>query len=276
MQLLLTPPDYFRVARPGQNPYMTGEQAVDPKRARQQWLQLVAHLLEAGAEVHLAKAKPCLPDMVFAANAGAVLPYGGFIPSHYVHASRQGETEAYRREVSRLGFPIRWLGVQPFEGQGDVLDTGHDIWIGYGPRTSQEAAQCFGELAMQQAPKRKAQTLHLVDPYFYHLDTCLRVIREKDACRDWILYFPPAFSPASLAKLHRRYPPRCRVPVTRGEALDFVCNSIDLSNHQILGHRFSSRLQCEFQKRGWRGCETDMSEFLKSGGSVKCCILELS
>lgn len=272
MKILMTPPRYFRVDDLGINPYMTGEIPIDPERAKRQWFALVNLLVNAGVTVYFAKPQINLPDMVFSANAGSFIG-NIFLPSQFLYRSRQGETEFYTETLEKLGYGIypTYPEIAPFEGQGDTQSVADRTWIGYGFRTSREAARRIVTLF-----KKRGERIHyldLVDPYFYHLDTCLRVVRDKKG--DWILYYPQAFSPKSRKRLESVYPSGQRIAVTRREALEFSCNCIDLPNRCLVGHKFSCRLKKAISQRGYHCRETDMSEFLRSGGSVHCCLLEL-
>ncbi|HEX3621027.1 MAG TPA: hypothetical protein VHT97_01795, partial [Acidimicrobiales bacterium] len=70
-RFLMCPPEHFGVLYEI-NPWMHSEVAVDLDRARDQWGELVATLVAAGAEVELLEPQPGLPDLVFTANAGTV------------------------------------------------------------------------------------------------------------------------------------------------------------------------------------------------------------
>ena len=267
----MTPPTYFRVQDLGINPYMTGDIPINRKKVNRQWLALVERLVHAGVTVYFADPHHDLPDMVFSANAGSFIGKT-FFPSQFLYPSRQGETVVYTETLRNLGYTIYSTAeIDPFEGQGDTQSVGDRTWIGYGFRTSREAAHRIGRLFQKKG--ECIHYLHLVDPYFYHLDTCLRVVRDKKT--NWILYYPEAFSPKSRKRLHSVYPSSQRIAVTREEALEFSCNCIDLPNGCLIGNRFSSRLKHAISQKGYHCRETDMSEFLRSGGSVRCCLLEL-
>jgi N-dimethylarginine dimethylaminohydrolase len=181
----MTPPEYFRVEDLGINPYMTGEIPINPERAKRQWFALYNLLVDMGVTVYLAKPLPNLPDMVFSANAGTFIG-NTFLPSQFLYPSRQGETEVYTETLKKLGYRIyqTYPEMSPFEGQGDTQLVEDRAWIGYGFRTSKRAAHNIGGLLKKRG--KLIHYLHLVDPYFYHLDTWRRVICDKKA--DWFLY----------------------------------------------------------------------------------------
>ncbi|HZD66488.1 MAG TPA: hypothetical protein VE152_10360, partial [Acidimicrobiales bacterium] len=89
---------HFLVCRPEHfgvlyeiNPWMHAEVRPDPDRARDQFEGLVAALEAAGAKVAFEDPVAGLPDLVFTANAG-IVNGDQFVPAHFRHPERQGET----------------------------------------------------------------------------------------------------------------------------------------------------------------------------------------
>lgn len=265
-QVLMCAPDYFTVDY-AINPWMkAGEGAVSTERAAAQWETLRAALAEV-AEVNLLPPVDGLPDMVFTANAGVV--YGKrAIVSRFEFEERRGEEAHFRRWFERHGFEIvDWPEELIFEGAGDALvDRGGPwVWAGFGQRTEQAA---HDELA-KFYPDRELISMRLVDPRFYHIDTCLQPLEEG-----YLLYYPAAFDDAGRAEIERRVPAEKRIPVTDGEAAAFACNAINL-DRDIALNRPAERLRVELEKAGFTVTGLDLSEFLKSGGSSKCLVLRL-
>ena len=79
------------------------------------------------------------------------------------------------------------------EGAGDCIwdATRGRFWAGYGQRSTRQAAD---EVAAFFG--REVTALELVSPRFYHLDVCFCPLSGGE-----ILYYPPAFSAASLAAI---------------------------------------------------------------------------
>ena len=131
--------------------------------------------------------------MCFTANAGLV--HGNtFIASRFLHAERRGEEAPFPRLVrlARLHVHAPRRRIIVFEGAGDALhDASGRIWMGYGQRSSFGAVQ-----ALRDSLATEIVALRLVDPRFYHLDTCFCPLRAGG-----IVYFPGAFSPQSLATI---------------------------------------------------------------------------
>jgi N-dimethylarginine dimethylaminohydrolase len=266
-RVLMCEVDYFDVVDV-KNPYMEGNiGAVDKARAREQWERLRRAFEEAGHEVVTIASVKGLEDMVFAANQ--VLPGMSRDGTPYVllsrmcHASRQREVPYYRAWFERRGYKVYELADESdrFEGQGDAIwHPGKQLlWGGYGQRTSINAYRHISEVI--DAP---VIALELIDPCFYHLDTCFCVLRE-----DAVMVFPGAFTREGREIIARIFP---RVlEVSRREATDyFACNAHALDGKTVIMQRGAREAVSRLGALGFRVVEVDTGEFLKSGGSVFC------
>ena len=249
------------------NPWMAGNvHASSRERAAEQWQELHDALIRI-ADVKLVDPEPGSPDMVFTANAG--LECGGTVVlSSFFHSERQEEEKHFRRWFEKEGYRV--VDIQretPFEGEGDALFSADRtmLFVGHGPRTtesSHHALTCFGPL--------KVISLHLVDPRFYHLDTCFAPLNDGS-----VLYYPEAFSAESLAKIEARYPAGKRIIVSEQDAICFACNAVNIGRTVLL-NKISRRLRTQLDFRGFDVIEIDLSEFLKAGGAAKCLVMKLS
>ena len=167
--ILMCPPDHFEVAYVI-NPWMEGELAnTDPNIARRQWDHLRS-TIEQYANVVLLPPQPALPDIVFTANAGLVLG-NKVIVSRFRSPERQGEEAPDRAWFEENGFEILdWPRNVAFEGAGDALfNRGQELlWVGHGFCSDAAVPELLREML-----GRETVALNLVDPRFYHLDTCL-------------------------------------------------------------------------------------------------------
>ncbi len=265
-RVLMCAPDYFTVDY-AINPWMVaGEEVVSTARAATQWEALRA-TLAAVAKVDLLPPVDGLPDMVFTANAGVV--YGQrAIVSRFGFDERRGEEVHFRRWFEDNNFEVvDWPEELIFEGAGDTLvDRGEAwVWAGYGQRTARAA---HDELA-KFYPDRELISMRLIDPRFYHIDTCLQPLEGG-----YLLYYPAAFDDDGRAQIERRVPAAKRIVVSADEAAVFACNAINLDRHIALNQP-SARLMGELQAAGFEVTSLDLGEFLKSGGSSKCLVLRL-
>ena len=248
------------------NPWMESNvYRVDRARAQEQWLALLT-TIRSRSSVHLIEAEPGLPDMVFTANAGLVLG-GEAILSNFRHPERQGEEEHYSRWFRENGFSVRRLppGI-PFEGAGDaLLDRYREcVWMGFGHRTARDAS-----LYLQNLLAVEVVPLELVDPHFYHLDTCLCPLP-----RGHVLFYPDAFGESSRAVLARRIPPEKQIAVGEDDARRFACNAVSMGNLVLLNDA-SHTLTESLNRAGFEVQTCALSEFLRSGGASKCLTLRI-
>jgi ornithine--oxo-acid transaminase len=113
-------------------------------------------------------------------------------------------------------------------------------------------------------------SLHLIDPRFYHLDTCFAPLSGGH-----LLYFPGAFDTPSLAKIDAAYAPEKRIAVTEVEATHFACNVVNVGQNILMGGS-GSDLTDRLGRLGYVVTELNLSEFIRGGGSAKALTLRLS
>lgn len=262
----MCPPDYFEVDYVI-NPWMDGHSgSLDLDLARAQWERLRAGLAEC-ADVVLLEPRPGLPDLVFTANAGFV--YGErAVPSHFMPHERRPEEPYLRAWFEEHGYDVRVLPENiAFEGAGDALiDRGGPwLWAGYGFRTEIEAHDF-----LRSWFDLEVVSIRLVDPRFYHIDTCLCPLDGG-----YLLYHPPAFDADSRAEIERRVPAAKRIPVSVENAGHFACNAVNVGE-RVFMNRANGQLVEALEARGFRVSQLGLSEFLKAGGSAKCLTLKLT
>jgi len=265
-RILMCPPEYFEVDYVI-NPWMDGNTGhLDRDRAVVQWERLKGEI-ERVAEVVLFEPRPGLPDLVFMANAGCV--YGNrAVPSHFMPHERRPEEPILKAWFDAQGFEVLKLPDNvAFEGAGDALiDRGGPwLWTGHGFRTEIEA-----HAYLKDWFDLEVVSIRLVDPRFYHIDTCLCPLEGG-----YLLYHPPAFDAASRAEIERRVPPQRRIPVSVENAGHFACNAVNVGDHVFMNHTQPALVEA-IEERGFRVVQVGLSEFLKAGGSAKCLTLKLT
>ena len=249
------------------NPWMEGNLGnSSQERAMRQWKKLYAVLCDL-ADVRLVEPVAGSPDMVFTANAG--LARDGVVAiSSFYHPERQGEEKYFRRWFQEAGYEIVDLPrTTPFEGEGDALFSadGSRLWVGYGTRTVEAS-----HAALRGLWDVEVIGLRLVDPLFYHLDTCFAPLEDGS-----LLYYPPAFDAVSLAKIGAFYPADKRIVVGEEDALSFACNAVNIGKRIVL-NRISAELELELRSRGFDVIQVELDEFLKAGGAAKCLVMKLT
>lgn len=264
-ELLMCAPTYYDVDYVI-NPWMEGNvHAASKSRACEQWTALNAELA-LRASVRLVEGVLGSPDMVFTANAG--LKFGQEVAlSRFQFAERQGEAQHFAKWFEEAGYTVREMPEgMPFEGEGDALFAvdGSRLWSGWGFRTAIESHRL-----LEQWWGITVISLKLVDPRFYHLDTCFSPLPNGDA-----MYFPDAFDADSLSAIEAFYPAEKRVVVSADDALTFCCNVVCLGDELVMNH-VSAELRSNLERRGFVVVETPMDEFLKAGGAAKCLVMTL-
>lgn len=258
----MCPPEYYGIEYEI-NPWMSRARQVDRAMARRQWEDLF-NLLQGrlGLSISLLTPEKGVPDLVFTANAGLV-HRGLFLPSHFRHPERRGEAPVFRRWFEREGYEIRPLPPELFfEGEGDVLRLGEELFAGYRIRSDIRTHAWIGE-----ALERRVLSLELTDPRFYHLDTCFCPLADDAAA-----YYPAAFD-SYARKVIEAGVPRT-VEVSPQEAFRFACNAV-VADHQVVLNAGCAELKGQLEGWGYEVWETELSEFIKAGGAAKCLVLFL-
>ncbi|MER3416126.1 MAG: amidinotransferase [Gemmataceae bacterium] len=260
-RILMCPPDYYGIEYEI-NPWMSRSRAADRQRAAEQWQALYRALLDLGVQVELLTPQPGLPDLVFTANAGLVYQQR-FIGSRFRYAVRARESPYFEAWFREHGYRVEQLpeGMY-FEGAGDALFCGPYLFAGYRIRSD--------VLAHQEVARRlqvEVLPLELIDPYFYHLDTCFCPLAPGVA-----VYYPAAFDRYGRKVLHAYVP--TLIEVDSDEARRFACNAVVVGKH-VLCNTGCEQMSAAVQQLGYTVSATPLDEFIKAGGSAKCLTLRL-
>src|SRR5262249_14686517 len=147
-----------------------------------------------------------------------------------------------------------------FEGAGDALFCGETLFAGYRFRSDARGHQWIGErLGVEVLP------MELVDPRFYHLDTCFCPVATDAA-----IYYPGAFDEYGRSVLRARIPRL--IEVYAREASSFSCNAVVVGSSIIL-QVGAPILAADLRREGYQVRMLELTEFIKAGGSAKCLTL---
>ncbi|MFN9030697.1 MAG: ornithine--oxo-acid transaminase [Betaproteobacteria bacterium] len=274
-RLMMSAPDHFEVSY-RINPWMDPAQwHVSAERlasdAQRGWTALRHTYERLGAAVEVQPAVKGLPDMVFTANSAAVLDRK-VVLARFLCPERQGEEPHNRAfcEAMRARGVVDEIVPTPqglfFEGAGDAIwdRTRGLLWTGYGQRSSHDMqfflAETFGVPAV---------ALELVDPRFYHLDTCMCVLDGGE-----VLYYPAAFSPTALALLDDMVGKDRLIAAGDEDALHLAVNSVCLGQDAVFCYA-SDTLRAQLTQRGYRVHVVALDSFNRSGGAAYCLTLRL-
>ena len=264
-RVLMCAPDYYGVEYVI-NPWMEGQIGrSDLAKAKRQWESLRA-LVSTLARIELLPPQPGLPDMVFTANAGLACQ-GKVVPASFRVPERKREEPHHGQWFQDRRFHVEELGPdQPFEGEGDALFQPGEplLWAGYGVRSSIECHPFLTTVF-----ECEVISLRLVDPRFYHLDTCFYPLPGGR-----VVYWPGAFDEDSLTRIRTRIPATHRIEVKEQDALRFACNAVRIGT-TIIATAHSDELRRRLAGWGYDARDVDVSEFLLAGGGCKCLVMLL-
>ena len=256
-------PTFFDVIHKNLNAHMTMKRVVDKQRANMQYWNLTRILTNIGAEIKFINSEPKLVDMVFAANGALIDKVSNTAAISNFHAKpRVDESDFWKDFLIKHGLYVKKI-YSHFEGQGDALfsHNNKNLWMGYGFRTSYNAAEELRNIFHNS----NVQTLKLINPKFYHLDTCFCILNNSN-----VMFYPGAFDDDSVSKIKQHFPDHIEVSLEDSEK--FSCNAVIIDQYIIL-NKASNNLKTKLQNIGYMVIEINMSEFILSGGSVKCCVL---
>ncbi len=155
-----------------------------------------------------------LPDLVFTANAALVFRDQAVL-ARFRYPQRQAEEPVDEAWLAGAGFTVRRLAEGVFfEGAGDALFCGDTLFAGYRIRSDVGGHQQIGEMF-----SCRVIPLELVDPYYYHLDTCFCPLAPGRA-----IYFPAAFDDYGRQALAASVDEL--IEVDEQEARRFACNAV--------------------------------------------------
>ncbi len=274
-RILMCAPEHFEVSYTI-NPWMkpdTWKNQADLLGARSSsgWQKLTETLRSLGVELEMVPPVEGLPDLVFTANAAVILD-GKALVATFRHPQRQPETAVYKKAFEQLKARgiLRDVIDMPegivLEGAGDcVWDPKRDtFWLGYGQRSDKEAAKVVREtFGFDVVP------LRLVDPRFYHMDTCLCPLTGGE-----LLYWPQAFDDEGKALIEERFGKDNLIPAPEEDACGFAVNAVNIGRDIILA-TVTDTLRGLLEERGYRLHATPISDFNLSGGSAFCLTLKL-
>jgi N-dimethylarginine dimethylaminohydrolase len=232
---------------------------------------LRGELEKAGARVEIVAAVEDLPDLVFPANAAIVLD-GRALVARFRHPERQGEETVFRDAF--LALKARGLLAEVIDLPDGVLQEGAGdciwdadrafFWAGYGQRSTENSLPVIEAVFGQ-----RVVGIELATDRFYHLDTCFCPLAGGK-----VLYYPPAFTPESLAIVRGYVRPEDRIEATDQEAEAFCVNAVNIGRHIVMA-RAPDSLRAKLRVLGYSVAEVDLAPFILSGGGAYCMTLRL-
>jgi N-dimethylarginine dimethylaminohydrolase len=135
---------------------------------------------------------------------------------------------------------------------------------GYGHRTTKEI---YAEVARQT--DATVITFELVNPRFYHLDTCLSILNSTTAlaCKD-------AFTADGWTLVQKIFPNVIEVSLDEADSPVFACNAHCPDGKHVILQSGAGKTVSALKSAGFVPVELSTEEFIKSGGSVFCMKLQ--
>jgi len=213
-----------------------------------------------------------LPDIVFVANGGFCLwGLGAIVLPQMKYKQRKDELPYLKKIYADMGLEtIEFPSQEPFEGQAEAkwFHGGRLLVCGYGHRSTKKSFKVLeGMLKKLYKDPPKLLVLPLESADYYHLDVAM--LEFGDSC----IVHKRAFSDASLKKL-REALGDSHVHVIDTE--DHFCLNAVVQGGELLTHKVSDADKKFIEGvTGLKIVQTDTSVFEKSGGSVRCMILDV-
>lgn len=265
-KIFVCPPMYYEIVY-AINPYMAQHLGgTNPQLCRDQWNNLCHVLRECGAEVVEVPPAKGYPDQVFMSDPG--ITWGNqFFVSQFASAERGPEANLMAEFMASQGYQVSVLpqGLT-WEGNGEVLFALDEncaftgtCYGGYGIRTKRESLDW-----LEQAMGCNFVKFRLTKAEFYHLDTCFCPIPGG-----YYAVYPDGLDATQWAAFSADVEPENLYIASQDEVSNFNLNAVVLGKNYIT-HACSPEYSKWLQERGFTVRITDVSEFIKAGGSVKC------
>ncbi len=261
-KILMCPPESFAIEYEI-NPWMKIGNMVDKEKAFKSYNELKAAYQNLGVEVFELKPQKGFPDMIYTANIGYA-EKNVFIKANFKFEQRRPESDFAKDFFEEKDFRIFTLPEDIyFEGEGDLIRSSHKYFLGWGKRTDLKAKNFIEDIL-----QKEIIDLELIDPFYYHLDTCFAPLNDNAA-----LINRNSFTENGMQKIYDNF--ETVIEVDANDNSQLACNLVVVDSTVILGKRISAKLEEQLNKLNFRVTQIDMCEFLKGGGSVKCLSQEI-
>jgi N-dimethylarginine dimethylaminohydrolase len=264
-RFLMCPPTHFGVLYEI-NPWMHTEVTVDVDLAHEQWNNLVTALRAAGAELEFMDPAEGWPDLVFTANAG-IVNGRQFVPTHFKHPERQGETEHDIAWFQDRGYVVDRLPETTIhEGAGDALPfgLGENKVLVSGYRTRSDSSS---HAYLSRLTGAAVRSVELTDSRLYHLDLTFTPLDDQRA-----IIARMAFDRFGFETLTKLVPEP--LVLEDDEALSFCCNSVVVGKNIVMPN-CPPRVGRQLEAWGFSPVEAPVTEFMKGGGGCRCLTIAL-
>ncbi len=273
-------PDSFLVDERivNQNPYIVEDfKKVNHKIAMEQHKNVVENL-SRNVNYVIEKTKDFIPDIVFVANAGMSLPR---LPESLVILPWM-KFEQRRNELKYLKDIYDDLHIKTIDFPGDIsapyegvaeskwFNNGELLIMAYGHRSTKKSVKILRSLlntiytSYGIAPPQII-SFHLQSPEYYHLDIAMLELSQSEC-----VIHKDSIRPKDLQRISQY------ITVHVLESDDKFCLNAVVDGPNLLTHKLKSKTRKQLEQITDKNIiECDTSEFEKSGGSVRCMVLDI-
>lgn len=243
---------------------------IDKNLARTQWENLKKIYEDLDYRVFVCDGEPNAPDLVYCANQA--FPYvtrnheKRAILSNMYHDERHPEVGLVHSFLLKQKYRNHRIASRTdgyfFESMGDLLWLGNHRFLlgGYGQRTAQKTYNIITNFL--EAP---IAVFELLNPVFYHLDTCLSILNATTA-----LFCREAFTDQGYELLRSIFPTLIQAPLAEADLPFFACNAHCPDEKHVIIPKGCTETNQKLKDHGFEIIEADVSEFVKSYGAVFC------
>jgi len=270
MDLYLMSPPHLRWSLRGRaNPRSKRADAVDPVRARHEWLALAEGIEALGGTVAVLPPDESLTGLPFAAEAGLPLPPLGpgqkprfLLPRMHVE-HRRAEREAWRPFVEQLGFSAIEIDEGTWEGQGDVATCEGVTLLFWGGRTD-----LVGVRAAKRHLSGEILEIRVREPAFHGNMAALPL-----PISDSLIVCADVVDDDSVAVLEARFG-RDRIHfVSEEEIQAYSTNGLPIGDTILCPSLLPDRVRRLIERQGMKVAELKMIELCeKAGGASRCLV----
>lgn len=231
---------------------------IDHELANKQYNELVNLLISNGVKVQFLNLVES-PEQVFTRDIGFVIDNVLFV-SHMKKEIRQEEPSSLQNFFDDTDFKVH---VMANHAEGGDIFIHHDyILIGLSRRTSKEAVQEIRDVLKQHGIQKEIIEVNF-NPDQLHLDCVFNILDEETCIISDQVYNPEVIKP--LFK---------KVIEIKGKDVEYLAtNFVHIGNKKMVctNHTMTKILE----NAGYEPIYLDYSEFIKSGGSARCCTLPI-
>jgi len=256
------------------------ELKVNRPRAYKQFMDLY-NFMAGSSLVYLLPSAGDYQDQVYVANLGIQLPHldNTILLSNYTSEPRRGEEWVGKHFFELMNYET-YITPNKWEGEADLKYLRDNVYIGgYGIRSEIETYNWMIEQFSMNIVK-----LRMVDEYLYHLDCSIFPINNYETMICTELYDPGEI------KLLEEYTDIIDINVD--DAYSGITNSVRMGNMILCASNISELKKgtelYDYEKhkietlekicsdKGMEPILFNLSEFMKSGAMLSCCVMHLN